>query len=123
MTITDYKPEGNIEEHWIEINGREKINKEIDYSDIVVDKSNSEVRDKVVRWFSSHEDSFVKGYLHVNTETSEVDHFTIKDLHHKGEMNRKEIIEFLSMFSGMYDFRVVDHDPKNNKVHFQIHFD
>ena len=123
MNFEEYEPNSNIEEHWIEINGEEKVSEDIDYDDIVVDKSPSQVRDRVVRWFSEHEDCFVKGYLYINTETSEVDTFCIKDLHHKGEMTRKEMLEFLSVFSGMYDFRVVDHDSNGKQVHFQIHFD
>lgn len=123
MEFEDLDERDNIEEHWIEINGREKINKEIDYDEIVVDSASSQTRDKVVRWFAEHEDAYVTGYLYVDTETSEVDEFEIKNLHHKGEMTREEIMEFISAFSGMYNLQVVERNPDSGEVHFKIHFD
>lgn len=113
----------NVEEHWIEINGNEKIDKEIDYDEVEVDKAPAAVRDKVVQWFTNHEDSYVAGYLFVNTDNSEVEEFQIKDLHHRGEMDRDDILEFIAKFSGMYDVRLVERDEDTDKVHFQIHFD
>lgn len=123
MQFEDLDERDSIEEHWIEINGREKINKEIDYDEIVVDSASSQTRDKVVRWFAEHEDAYVTGYLYVDTETSEVDEFQIKNLHYEGDMTRGEIMEFISAFSGMYNLQVVERNPDSGEVHFKIHFD
>jgi len=113
----------DIKEHWIEINGNEKLSHDIDLTEVNVDKASARTRDKVVNWFTKHEDSYLKGYLYINTKTSEVDNFTIKDLHHKGDMTREHILNFFETFSGMHNTQIVEREHDSNKTHLRVHFD
>lgn len=121
--MIDIDPESSIEEHWIEINGREKLTQDIDLTEVSVDKASAQTRDRVVNWFTKHDDSYLKGYLYVDEEKSEVDRFNIKDLHHNGEMSREEILDFYETFSGLHNTQIVERERNSNQIHLRVHFD